>query len=217
MNKQSQQPRTSKTTGSDPHPTQQNLIGQPHGEFGFVSPITSRAPTPDDATRAMVFWRELGGRGLKLPKDRETAGEICEFLSRPAPSEWVSGRIAGLLAHYFMQSDPDLNKMVFDDWILVLEKYPAWAIKNACIAYLAADKKRGKPTPGMIAELAAEQFSIVWTLKAEIQKFDKSPPQLPKPEQTAEQRAEIAARLTATIKFTQFEPVKARNPHDPFV
>lgn len=68
--------------------------------------------------------------------------------------EWIGGRVATLLNHYFRPDDPDMmSAAIGKDWADVLEGLPQDAIQRACVRYLR-DEPRRKPTPGDIYRLA---------------------------------------------------------------
>ena len=73
---------------------------------------------------------------------------------RPADRNWISGRIAALLAHYWMPDMPErMQEAVARDWTDVLGHLPREAIEAACRDYLARDR-RTRPVPGEILALA---------------------------------------------------------------
>lgn len=68
--------------------------------------------------------------------------------------EWIGGRIATLLLHYWREDDSnELNREIGKDWASVLEGLSQDAIVKACIQYMREEARR-KPTPGAIYELA---------------------------------------------------------------
>lgn len=75
---------------------------------------------------------------------------------RQSKREWVLGRIATLLSHYWRDDDPsELTEAIARDWADILEGMSQDAISKACTAYLRNEPRR-KPTPGAIYELARE-------------------------------------------------------------
>ncbi|OWY05155.1 hypothetical protein B6V75_03205 [Thioclava sp. F1Mire-8] len=54
-------------------------------------------------------------------------------LTRPATREWIVGRMAALLIHYYTAELPEqVNRAIGNDWAHELKGKPAWAISNAC-------------------------------------------------------------------------------------
>ena len=77
---------------------------------------------------------------------------------REAHREWVGGRVATLLAHYWRDDDPKhLIGAIARDWVKVLEGLPRDAVDRACLRYLR-DEPRRKPTPGAIYAMAREEI-----------------------------------------------------------
>ena len=68
--------------------------------------------------------------------------------------EWIAGRIATLLSHYWRDDDPmELLTAMAADWVEVLAGMPQAAVQQACVQYLRNEPRR-RPTPGSILELA---------------------------------------------------------------
>jgi hypothetical protein len=78
---------------------------------------------------------------------------------RPAERDWISGRIATLLAHYWTPDMPHkLQAAVAGDWVVILGELPRGAIEAACRRYLCGET-RARPTPGQIRSLAREEIA----------------------------------------------------------
>ncbi len=87
-----------------------------------------------------------------LPEVRGSFGPSLQ--ERQSRREWILGRIATLLGHYWREDDPaELNEAFGRDWADILEGMPQDAIAKACTAYLRSEPRR-KPTPGAIYALA---------------------------------------------------------------
>lgn len=70
--------------------------------------------------------------------------------------EWILGRIATLLCHYWREDDPsELNEAIARDWADILEGLTQDAISKACTTYLRNEPRR-KPTPGAIYAMARD-------------------------------------------------------------
>ena len=109
---------------------------------------------------------------------------------RQSRREWILGRIATLLGHYWREDDPsELNEAMGRDWADILEGLPQDAISRACMAYLRNEPRR-KPSPGAIYALAREMMP--------------RPTVVPKPHQEAPRErmsAERAAEIMAEVGF----------------
>lgn len=89
--------------------------------------------------------------------DRASARQALvayEAAMTPAPVDWISGRAATLLSHYFV---PDravpLAAAAFGDWIDILGDLPRDAVQEACLKWLRTEPRK-RPGPGDIRELA---------------------------------------------------------------
>jgi hypothetical protein len=90
------------------------------------------------------------------PQDSQRAanGLALSYPERREKREWLLGRVATLLSHYWREDDPaHLAAATARDWADVLDGMPQDAISKACLAYLR-DEPRRKPTPGAIYALA---------------------------------------------------------------
>lgn len=84
----------------------------------------------------------------------DKAGSAHSLRAHQAHREWIAGRIATLLSHYWRDDDPmELLTAMASDWVEVLAGMPQPAVQEACIQYLRNEPRR-KPTPGAILEMA---------------------------------------------------------------
>lgn len=131
--------------------------------------------------------------------DLQRANPDSRHLSaeRRVHREWIGGRIATLLAHYWREDDPDeLLGAMGRDWADVLEGMPQDAIQRACIWYLR-DEPRRRPTPGAILTLARAEMP-----KPRIVETRQQAPVDPPPRVTPEQaRAIMEAAGFAPKRF----------------
>lgn len=133
----------------------------------------------------------------------DRAAKTIDWLNKPAPANWVSGRIVTLLSHYFItQTDERIAKAIAEDWIVILSELPAWAISNACRNYLAGDDCKRKPVPGDIRKLAEAQRLFIrkfnnW-LTAEHQANEQS---LPVSTEERKRVGKMMAQLAADMKI----------------
>lgn len=69
----------------------------------------------------------------------------------PADEDWINGRVATLLVHYYVPNVPhELQVMALEDWIRILSPFPQWAIEAAVDEWLNRPGRQ-KPMPGDIA------------------------------------------------------------------
>jgi len=110
---------------------------------------------------------------------------------RQSRREWILGRIATLLGHYWREDDPsELNEAMGRDWADILEGMPQDAIAKACMAYLRSEPRR-KPSPGAIYALARDYMPRPTVVH-----------RAPEPEPVRERMtAERAAEIMAEVGF----------------
>jgi hypothetical protein len=88
-----------------------------------------------------------------LPQKEMTAS-VPSLREHQPHRQWIAGRIATLLSHYWRDDDPmELLTAMATDWVEVLAGMPQSALQQACIQYLR-DEPRRRPTPGAILDLA---------------------------------------------------------------
>lgn len=103
--------------------------------------------------------------------------------------EWVLGRIATLLSHYWRDDDPsELTEAIARDWADILEGLPQDAISKACTAYLRSEPRR-KPTPGAIYAMARD------FVPRPVLVVKPTEPEAPRERMSAERAAEIMAEV----------------------
>ena len=122
-----------------------------------------------------------------LPEVKHGLGPSLQ--ERQSRRDWVLGRIATLLSHYWRDDDPsELTEAIARDWADILEGLPQDAISKACTSYLRSEPRR-KPTPGAIYALARD-FVPRPVIVA------RSPePDIPRERMSAERAAEIMAEV----------------------
>ncbi|WP_085552254.1 hypothetical protein [Azospirillum agricola] len=70
----------------------------------------------------------------------------------PADGQWINGRVAALLAHYYVPDMPmALQVATLGDWITLLSRFPQWAIEAAVDEWLDRPGRQ-RPMPGDIAD-----------------------------------------------------------------
>lgn len=120
---------------------------------------------------------------------QEASGSFGPSLQeRQSRREWILGRIATLLGHYWREDDPsELNEAMGRDWADILEGLPQDAISRACMAYLRNEPRR-KPSPGAIYALAREMMPRPTVVP-------KTQQEAPRERMSAERAAEIMAEV----------------------
>jgi hypothetical protein len=109
----------------------------------------------------------LPGFNGQLPESQteyDHTADAIAYLETPAPRKWIAGRVVTLLSHFFVaQQEAAVVEAVADDWCAILDKYPAWAIANACRWWLSREnpRKHCKPLPGDIEDRAVAELSRV--------------------------------------------------------
>lgn len=99
---------------------------------------------------------------------------VTEDASFPATEEWVRGRIATLLSHYYIADKPEeLDTALAGDWIeaMMASPYgplPEWALQRACVRWLSGPNARRRPVPGDILALAAEEMHWLYVAKSRL-------------------------------------------------
>lgn len=172
MSKSPSKLKNSKTTGSAlVEQKQSSAIGAQHGATGSCEPpkilqseTLSAVATPEAAAECRQWLQGLNKRPLKdlSEIDAIKIEQAIEWLSRPSPRNWLSGKIVSLLSHYFItQTDERVAKAAAEDWIEILQPCPPWAVSNACRAYLKGQDRRKKPLPGDIYDLAIQQAEFI--------------------------------------------------------
>ena len=110
---------------------------------------------------------------------------LQERLSR---REWILGRIATLLSHYWREDDPsELTEAIARDWADILEGLPPDAIQAACLKHMRTSQR--KPTPAGIYQMSIEAMP-----RPQIVRSAPAPEPARPPRCTPEAAAEIMAR-----------------------
>jgi len=115
----------------------------------------------DPQKQALAMKTFLRG---SLSQVSEEHRPMVEKLMKPAGREWTSGRVATLLASYFVSQLPaNIQAAIAEDWLAELQSFPAWALQEACRWWLSADnpERKRKPHPGDIAARARQETLIV--------------------------------------------------------
>lgn len=111
----------------------------------------------------MVTARCLRDSAHSPLTDKAKTTADVEALDQPATREWIAGRVATLLTHFYVAPLGQAQmKAIAADWHEVLCEFPEWAIQQACIDWLSGEIGNGKkPSPADIATRARWHYSIV--------------------------------------------------------
>lgn len=142
------------------------------------------------------------GQPLRVQLERAET-QLNEYLLPPS-RDWLMGRCATLLAHYWVpEMGPSLQEAVARDWGIKLERFPAWAIEKACQDYMSAEPDR-RPTPGRIEKLCIAEISSADRHRAKIRRaLDRPEPGDEKKTEssiTKEEALKISAAMMAKLK-----------------
>lgn len=109
----------------------------PDGEFsGVIENPTWTPPALTDQQRERVV-------GSFIP--------ALEAFLVPADEQWINGRVATLLSHYYVPNVPmELQVAALGDWVRLLSRFPQWAIEAAVDEWLDRPGRQ-KPMPGDIS------------------------------------------------------------------
>lgn len=114
---------------------------------------------------------------------------------RRSNRQWILGRIATLLSHYWRDDDPsELTEAIARDWADILEGVPQAAIASACMKYLREEPRR-KPTPGAIYKMARDAMPRPRVVSQIVRPDIPEPPRM-----TADRAAEITAQAGFHVK-----------------
>lgn len=161
-------------------------------------------PSPAEAQHMMRCLPPFkGSRPATVDEAQETRAAI-DRLSVPVTSNWLNGRIATLLSHFWVLNMPaPLMEAAADDWHETLAEYPAWAIANACRWWIsAANPRHGfKPTPGQIEARVREETAPIRgaeiLLGLGVQRAEPQPEREVITAEVMAERREAAARIIA--------------------
>ena len=117
-----------------------------------------------------------------------------------ADPQWISGRVAVLLSHYWRSDDPDhMAEAVMVDWIEALAIYPQWAISAAVLRWNRTSNGK-RPTPSHIAALCQAEVAPMRDEIAKARSALSRAQDVPPPPPSDEQKARIAALVASVTK-----------------
>lgn len=136
------------------------VIGMQLGGRGLATLIGSSRPqhaTPDLAADILLSSLVFSAQLPESIEEANAVADAVDYLSTPAPRKWIAGRVLTLLSQYFAPNmDEGVTSGIADDWCAMLDRYPAWAIANACRWWMSREnpEKKRRPLPGDIQERA---------------------------------------------------------------
>lgn len=125
-----------------------------------VAQPQTQEPQLTAETLRMLKDRRFNGDYPPVLSDTDrarVAGEITQINDylAPASSDWILARVATALAHYYVNDLPEYVQMgIAADWLIIMQKHPAWAVEKAFLDWVENEEKR-KPTPAGITKKAA--------------------------------------------------------------
>ena len=160
---------------------------------------------PDQAADMMRSWRDLLHTPIGSEIERQEIEAKIEALKTPATPKWITGRVATLLAQYFVGNlSEQMMTAIAADWEHELRPYPAWAIANAVRWWMGADnpERRKKPMVGDIAERCVKEMELVRVAEICLNRDTIYSPQLEYRNErvSAEAASEIMAKAGFTAK-----------------
>lgn len=116
---------------------------------------------PEDVVMHMLrSWQASPQQPIATQEDCQAILRTCQTLSTPADREWIAGRVATLLSHFYVSSMGGTEmRAVAEDWISALAQFPRWAIQEACQEYLVTQER--KPTIAAIRTLTQAKMGTV--------------------------------------------------------
>ena len=153
----------------------------------------------NDPVRMARSLRASAQQPVETEAQAQMLMKACETLRQPVKREWLMGRIATLLSHFYVSPMSETEvRAVAEDWAAALGAFPQWAVAEACAEWLRSSNR--KPTIADIRKLSQQHFAVVEFTR---QKAMRGPKATPKPEHgkiTEEQRAQMAEAGNAALK-----------------
>ena len=145
------------------------------------------------------------GRLPKITNELKEAARSCliriEKRFEPTEEQQLRERIFIFLGHFYIENKPDaVFAAEARDWVLSLQDLPFWAIDQGCVDYLRKAKKKSKPLPGMVREMALKAMGKDTVLKIQCEKILKEPVENERPQLSEEGKAEAKKRVSAMLK-----------------
>lgn len=166
--------------------------------------MTHALARPEDVAGMMDMlhsWRASPQQPIATQEDCQAILRTCQALSTPANREWIAGRVATLLSHFYVSSmGASEMRAIAEDWIAALGEFPNWAIQEACAEYLATETR--KPTIAAIRQLTQAKIGAVSLMRVRaMQGPGDGTRGAPQPERNGPQPADKAerARIAAEV------------------
>lgn len=106
--------------------------------------------------------RAFSARRIESHDEAVRTRTVLAAIMEPASREWLAGRIATLMVHYFPNPlPPAVVEAMAHDWFRIIGDRPQWAISDGVDWWLGPENKdrKRKPVPGDIAE-SADRFTV---------------------------------------------------------
>jgi len=122
--------------------------------------VTTQQPRLDDdvlSTMRLAQFNPDEGMSISPATKAKCEAALTQMNTYLSPPEdrWILGRVATLLAHYWVGALPEsVGAMVAEDWVKVLTRRPAWAVEKAIDEWVA--EKNRRPTPAEIGQRALQ-------------------------------------------------------------
>lgn len=116
--------------------------------------------TRGDPIRIARSLRQRAHLPVKTMEEAQSLLAECETLRRPVAKDWLMGRVATLLSHFYVSlTDETEMRAILADWAKALAEFPQWAVTEACDEYLRTQER--KPTIAAIRKLCEQHFHVV--------------------------------------------------------
>ena len=162
------------TTGHEEQPSRTGTLLGGHGLAMLVGlQDLPKHPDPDLAAHIMDSLRAFSARLPSCQTEAARTRTAIDYLNTPSTRKWVAARVVTLLSHYFVaQQESAVVEAIAEDWVATLERYPAWALANACRWWLSKDNpdRAKKPLPGDIEARADAELSRVRAAQITVQR-----------------------------------------------
>ena len=150
-----------------------------------------RADPLEEAIRTARSLRQRAHSAVGSLEEAQSLLATCETLRRPVAKDWLMGRVATLLSHFYVSSTDEAEmRAALSDWADALSEFPAWVIAEACREYLRTQER--KPSIAAIRKLCQQHFAVVEFTRM---KAMRGPQESERPSMSEADRAAMRARM----------------------
>lgn len=126
---------------------------------------------PDRIAHIKSSCEALAYKPGLTPDEIERMRQADAGIMKPAAEEWVRGRVATLLSHFYVTDMEEYQiAALAGDWIAALRIEgnlpPSWALQAACVKWLATNKN--KPKPSDINDFVRTEMEWVYKMKSRL-------------------------------------------------